>query len=560
MVGYDEVAEVLLRGAPRVVALEVLVGVLEADVARLVRALRPDVEVDTRVALKPPAEVEAMLAPELGDDRVFGFITRRHLVDFFIPSRLAELREQVAAARGRVVVHGPGASLVTRADRLALLEMPRWETQARQRAHRVGNLGLDNHDARPGELYRRSYFVDWRVCDRHKKEIWRDVDVLVDTSCSERPVAVARSAFERALDLTARRPFRVEPFFDPAPWGGQWMKEVCDLDRDVDNFGWCFDCVPEENTLVFGFGDARFATPATNLVFQRPRELLGEGVFGRFGDEFPIRFDFLDTVAGGNLSLQVHPLTRYIQENFGVAYTQDESYYLLDTDAGASVYLGVRPDADPAAMAADLRAADDGGAPFLDERHVNRFPARRHDHFLIPAGTVHCSGRDALVLEISATPYIFTFKLWDWGRLGLDGEPRPIHLDHGLANVQWERDEDYARGRLVNRVAPVRAGDGWREERTGLHEAEFIETRRHWFTAPVLHQAYDRVNVLNLVQGREARVESPDRAFEPFTVHFAETFIVPAAAGPYRIRPVAPEPHSPELATIKAFVRDAACD
>jgi hypothetical protein len=100
----------------------------------------------------------------------------------------------------------------------------------------------------------------------------------------------------------------------------------------------------------------------------------------------------------------------------------------------------------------------------------------------------------------------------------------------------------------------VGQGAGWREERTGLHEREFIETRRHWFTRAVDHHTRGGVNVLNLVQGDAVVVESPDGAFEPFPVHYAETFIVPAAVGPYRVRPVSPRPDS-ELATIKASVR-----
>ncbi len=216
-----------------------------------------------------------------------------------------------------------------------------------------------------------------------------------------------------------------------------------------------------------------------------PRALLGEAVHARFGDEFPIRFDFLDTMGGGNLSFQVHPLTEYIQRHFGMHYTQDESYYLLDAGPGATVYLGLRENIDPAAMARDLARAQTGGQPFPADQYAQRWPAGKHDHFLIPAGTVHCSGANSMVLEISATPYIFTFKLWDWGRLGLDGRPRPIHLEHGLANVQWDRTRPWVERELVNHIEPLGSGDGWREERTGLHEREFIETRRHWFTGPV---------------------------------------------------------------------------
>jgi len=223
------------------------------------------------------------------------------------------------------------------------------------------------------------------------------------------------------------------------------MEEVCNLPKDVPNHAWCFDCVPEENSLLLGFGDLQIELPAIDLTFLHPRELLGDHIYSRFGAEFPIRFDFLDTMGGGNLSLQVHPRTEYIRQQFGMDYTQDESYYLLDAGENGSVYLGLKGGIDCETMARELRLAQEGGPPFRAETYVNKFPAKKHDHFLIPAGTIHCSGRNSMVLEISATPYIFTFKLWDWGRLGLNGLPRPIHLDHGIANIAWDRETDWVK-------------------------------------------------------------------------------------------------------------------
>ena len=259
-------------------------------------------------------------------------------------------------------------------------------------------------------------------------------------------------------------------------------------------------------------------------------------------------------MGGGNLSFQVHPLTEYIRRHFGMSYTQDESYYMLDAGSNASVYLGLREGVDPSAMKCALEAAQDGGPPFPADQYVNQFPARKHDHFLIPAGTVHCSGANSMVLEISATPYIFTFKMWDWSRLGLDGKPRPIYLEHGFANIAWNRTTPWVKEHLVNHVHTVGSGDGWREEKTGLHELEFIETRRHWFTKPVPHHTHGTVNVLNLVEGDEAIVESPDNAFESFPIHYAETFIVPANVGAYSVRPLDTTKPS---ATMKAFVKKA---
>lgn len=550
------------RGLPKtVLAVECYAGVNELEVLReLTAGLKPALAIGTRECFLAPAQVEQLVAPFLGgEDPVFGFLTDLTLPQFFDQERLRLARQALSGVRqGVVLIVGCGATLIQHADILVYADLARWEAQLRFRRNEASNLGIENRNVAAGVQYKRAFFVDWRVCDRWKRPLIAQWDFLLDTNDAREPKLAEGEAVRRGLRQAVTRPFRVVPFFDPAPWGGQWMKEVCDLDRRVRNFGWCFDCVPEENSLLLGFGAARLELPSINLVFDRPRELLGDAVYARFGAEFPIRFDFLDTMGGGNLSFQVHPLTEYIQRHFGMSYTQDESYYVLDADRDASVYLGLCEGLDRAGMLKDLEAAQAGGKPFPVERYANRWPAKKHDHFLIPAGTAHCSGAGSMVLEISATPYIFTFKMWDWGRLGLDGKPRPIHLQHGIANLQWERTAEWTRRNLLNRVEPLGQGPGWREERTGLHELEFIETRRHWFRGTVPHHTHGGVNVLNLVQGEEAVVESPVGAFGPFVVQYAETFIVPAAVGPYTIRPRSAADGS-EYATIKACVRSQPC-
>jgi len=206
--------------------------------------------------------------------------------------------------------------------------------------------------------------------------------------------------------------------------------------QECPNHVWCFDCVAEENSLVLGFGEHRVEISAIGLVFSQPRSLLGDAVRARFGAEFPIRSDFLDTIGGGNLSLQVHPLTEYIQARFGMKYTQDESYHLLDAEPGATVYLGLKDNISPMEMIDDLYRAQECGGDFPAEKYVNRWPAKKHDHFLIPAGTIHCSGAGSMVLEISATPYSFTVKLWNWGRLGLDRRSQTAAHPHRARRSQ----------------------------------------------------------------------------------------------------------------------------
>lgn len=538
-----------------VIVVECYQGVHHEELWSELKALNVDQAFNTSAIFKTVDEVKQMTYPYITDDRLFGFRANFSMADFLDAQKLQNLRNELAGLSGVVLVYGHGAAVVAPdADLLIYADMPRWEIQMRSRKHEVCGLGVDNYAEAPSYHYKRGYFVDWNVCDKLKKQLLPIAELWLDTTLAGQPKMITGDTLRKGLEKTAHQPFRVVPFFDPAPWGGHWMKDVCDLDRSVDNYGWCFDCVPEENSLYFKVQDVLFEMPSNNLVFFKTRDLLGGPVEARFGQDFPIRFDFLDTIGGGNLSLQVHPTTQYIRDTFGIYYTQDESYYLLDAEEGATVYLGLKTDVNSKEMIDALNESQETGKPFDAEKYVNRWPAKKHDHYLIPGGTIHCSGAGAMVLEISSTPSIFTFKLWDWGRLGLDGLPRPINIGHGSKVIQWERQTDFARKYLVNHVEQVAQGDGWREERTGLHENEFIETRRHWFTGTVSHNTNGGVNVFNLVEGEEAVVESPTGAFEPFVVHYAETFIIPASVGEYTIRPYG-KSEGQQCGTIKAYVR-----
>lgn len=558
--GFEEIFEQLKTGFPeknkKILVIDTYLGVPHDLWTEKTKSLLPGSQVyNTSEALKDEAEIFTMLHPVVTDDRIFGKMNDFGMKDFFDPRKLEALREKIHSASGEwLVVFGEGASYVTRGDKHVLIDLARWEIQTRMKRNEAGNLGMTNTGQEFALKYKQAFFVDWRVLDQHKTRYWADFDWFIDANISETPKMVSKTTLEHALTRSVSRPFRVVPFFDPGPWGGQWMKEKFDLDKDVINFAWAFDCVPEENSLQFKLGDTLFEIPSLNLVFQRPEELLGDYIYQTFGAEFPIRFDFLDTMDGGNLSLQVHPHKAYIKEHFGMPYTQDESYYLMEVANDAVVYLGTKNGIDQDAMIHDLKQAQEGGTGFDADKYVNKFPVKKHDHVLIPAGTIHCSGYNSVVLEISATPYIFTFKLWDWDRLGLDGKPRPINIEHGENVIEWNRDKDFVRKELINRFEKIAEGPGWREESTGLHELEFIETRRHWFTGKVLHDTDGNLNVLNLVEGDEAVVESPTGAFEPFKVHYAETFIVPAHVGPYSIRPAGTS-EGKECATIKAYVR-----
>lgn len=551
--GWEDVCKQLKEN--RVLAVDFYVGVHEEEVISELKKIGASYLLETRDLMKSEEEVRRMTERFMTKDVLFGYVTNTRLEDYFDNDKVEAARRLLATVESRVIVVGIGAAMIVPEGAVIVYaDMARWEIQQRFRRHEIKALGVDNRDEPVSIQYKRGYFNDWRVCDYYKEQLFGRIDYWLDTHQPGIPKMIDRKTFFDGIERTVKAPFRVVPFFDPAPWGGQWMKEVCNLDKSKDNYGWCFDCVPEENSLLFDIRGMLFELPSMDLVLLKTRELLGEPVEARFGKDFPIRFDFLDTMEGGNLSLQVHPTTQFIREQFGMCYTQDESYYMVDAEKDAVVYLGLKTGIDKNEMISDLQKAQNSNFVFDAEKYVNKIPAKKHDHFLIPGGTVHCSGANSMVLEISSTPNLFTFKLWDWQRLGLDGKPRPINVERGKEVIDWERDTEFVEKYLKNHIQTVATGDGWVEEKTGLHENEFIETRRHWFTKSVTHQTNNSVNVLNLIEGDKVIVESTTNVFEPFVVHYAETFIVPACVGEYKISPVN-NGNGKKYATIKAYVR-----
>ncbi|WP_301187802.1 class I mannose-6-phosphate isomerase [uncultured Dubosiella sp.] len=550
--GWDAIVEGLDQNGGSTLVFDAYPGVFDEEVKKELKRIPHDVWIDALDMFKDGETIKEQLKYNITDDRIFGRMYYGEIDNFIVPEKLEELRDaaQESAAQGkRVLVYGYGAGLIA-SGTLVYLDMARWEITLRYR-NGMPNFLDTNYDEDALRKIKRGFFIEWRVADKHKRSLFDSIDYFLDTNNMEDVKLVKGDAVRAGLEQMAHRPFRLVPYFDPGVWGGQWMKEVCNLDPDKENYAWSFDGVPEENSIYLDFGNGHIELPAMDLVLYEPKPLLGPSVYSRFGAEFPIRFDFLDTIGGQNLSLQVHPLTEYIHRTFGMAYTQDESYYILDAKEGASVYLGLKEGINKDQMIEDLYAANRGEILFDAEKYINRFPAKKHDHFLIPAGTCHCSGSDAMVLEISATPYCFTFKMWDWARVGLDGLPRPVHIDHGKKNIQWDRTTKWVEKNLVNAIHTVKEDDHVKEEHTGLHELEFIETRRLWIKDEAVVDNEDNVNMLNLIEGQKAYIESLDGSFEPFEVHYAETFIVPASVKGYRIV----NPTGDTIGVLRAYVR-----
>ena len=499
-------------------------------------------------AIKSPEELEQMLEPYLGgDDPLFGKVTDKNLIDWFDIEKLNLIKPDPSADINILI--GCGASLGQWKAPIVYFDLPKNELQFRARAGMAGNLGVKNQvDNR--RMYKRFFFIDWIVLNKHKSEILPSIDLIVDEQRPDNYLFMTGDQLRSGLDEMAKNVFRPRPWFEPGAWGGTWMKEqLKGLNQDVDNLAWSFELMSLENGLMFESDEYLLEVSFDFIMFNNYKEVLGDSA-ELFKYDFPIRFDFLDTFDGRNLSIQCHPSPEYIKDKFGFEFTQDETYYILDCKDDAIVYLGFQEGVKSEEFGQALVYSQEHSEKLDVDKYIQKFTAKKHDLFLIPYGTIHASGNNNLVLEISSYPYIFTFKMYDWLSFDLDGKPRPINIDRGMDNVNFERNGDSVATELISKPYVISQTENYTLEHLPTHPNHFYDVHRYALKTSIEIFTNNKCHVWMLIEGESVIIETEQGVRQRY--NYAETFVIPASANSYTIYN---ENANSSALLVKAFVK-----
>lgn len=505
------------------------------------------------------AALEAMLAAEnLPEDRekdpvlLYGRLFHGQYEDLMDRAALEQAIQAVNSFQnsktGVLVLIGSGAlcrTLRALCDRRIYLDTTPMNAMLRLKRGEYKNVGTQK--ALPFKMMaRRCYYVDFELAAQERFELLRDgaMDAYViaddEKNMALLPFALLNQMFEKAMSY----PLRCKPVYLEGVWGGYYIKRLRHLPEEMKNCAWVFDMIPMEVSIVLEFDGRRYEFPFYTLVQSQGQKLMGRESVERFGPYFPVRFNYDDTIhASGNMSIQCHPGEDYVKENNGELGQQDESYYIVEAGQGAKTYLGFQDGADVEEFIAETRRSEREGTPVDYEKYVYAVESKPGTQVMIPAGTIHASGRNQLILEIgSLTVGSYTYKMYDYLRKDFDGRPRPIHTYHGDKVLARDRKAAWVEENLVNGGSRrVRAGEGWEETVVGEHDLLYFSLRNLKFVDRISEDTRGSFHVLTLVDGEQVLVRSKARPECFFVQNYLDIVVVPAAFGEYEIVNLKPQ-------------------
>lgn len=513
--------------------------------------------------LKSGKEIDAIIDPLLIWDTkidptlLYGKVYKGGYQGLMDEARTEAFKKVVPASRqaGKIsVVYGYG-SLIPELRELydvkVFFDLTPMKSMLRIRRGEYSNLGKE----RPGIInrtIRRCYYCDFECAVRNRHELWEN-NVPDWYVLDNDPQNLQLMPFRTFSDICAqlvKYPFRAKPCYLEGVWGGSYMKKLRNLPDEMRNAAWVFDFIPMEVSVVVEAGDEKLDINYCSFVHKEGVNLMGEDCVKKFEGYFPIRFNWDDSYhSTGNMSIQCHSGGEYNVKNYNEFGRQDESYYVVVTGHDAKTFIGFRDDADIPQFFRDIEAADTEHRPCDYMKYVSYEESKPGLQVMLPAGTIHSSGRNQVILEIgSLTIGSYTYKMYDYLRLDFDGKQRPIHTRLGEENVRQDRrysviHDSESPEYIVQKPRLAASGEGWEEYILGENPQVYFSLRRLEFEKKCEQDTGGKLfHVLTLVDGDAVRVRSVRHPERYFDLQFMDIVCVPADMGRYVIENLGREP------------------
>ena len=228
-------------------------------------------------------------------------------------------------------------------------------------------------------------------------------------------------------------PLKFKPILKTVVWGGEKIAPFKHIETDQHHIGesWELSGVAGNESIVAN--GAWKGRSIADLVREYKGRLVGQHVYDNTGNQFPLLIKFIDALS--DLSIQVHPndALAYVRHNGSKGKT--EMWYVVAAEPGAHLLAGLTEQITPEEY--ERRVADGTITDVLARHDVH--PG---DVFFLPAGRIHAICGGCFIAEIQQTSDI-TYRIYDYGRLGLDGKPRQLHTELAKDAIDYKVYPEY---------------------------------------------------------------------------------------------------------------------
>ncbi|MBR5403795.1 MAG: phosphoheptose isomerase [Bacteroidales bacterium] len=516
-----------------------------------------------RSTFKSGEEIDSIIDPLLIWDKkidptlLYGKVYHGGYIGLMDPEKVDAFKKEIPALKAPgtlVVVYGYGCLIKEFRpiyDVRCWFDITPMNSMLRIRAGEYANIGK-KHTGIINRTIRRCYYCDFENAVQLRKELFATGELdwyFLDNDRAN----LQMMPFESFADICAqlvKYPFRARPCYLEGVWGGSYMTKLRHLPKKMRNAAWVFDFIPMEVSVLVEAGEEKLDINYCSFVHKEGIRLMGETCVKKYKGYFPIRFNWDDSYhSTGNMSIQCHSGGKFNVENYNEFGRQDESYYVVITGHEAKTFIGFRDDADIPAFFREIEAADTEHKECDYMKYVSYEESKPGLQVMLPAGTIHSSGRNQVILEIgSLTIGSYTYKMYDYLRLDFDGKQRPIHTHLGELNVRQDRryseihnpeSPEY----IVQKPRLDAEGEGWKEYILGENPQMYISLRRLEFDVKCEQDTRgEKFHVLTLVDGDHIRIRSEAHPEHYFDLDFMEIACVPASFGKYVIENLGKEP------------------
>lgn len=522
-------------------------GYLSADFERIIRTLKEkDASIkffSTTSYMKSKEEISKMLKDYLPHDPLkdpydlFGKLYSETIESFFKKEKI-ELEKN-----SKICLYGFGSSsdiFKDQVSKVIYIDLTPKDAVIRAQDQEYETIG----DAQKGnfkDLMRRYYYIDIEVAMKQRKKLIQSskIDYYVLETWQNKWMMMAADTLNYIFQNLSSQPFRTKPIYLDGVWGGHYIRRIRNVPKDIaPRIAWSFEFIPLEASILVEYENEFIDIPFYTFLNACENEIMGNQVNKRFNGNFPVRFNYDDTWhSSGNMSIQCHPNKAYALENYNEDNSQDEAYYVVATGQDARTYFGFNTNADN--FIEKCRKAFELREPLDYKKYVHSEKSYNGLQVFIPAGTIHGSGRNQVVLELgSFTVGAYTYKMYDYNRKDINGTFRPIHLENAKEVLDTKRDEKWIRENSVIDPILIKETNDYSEYIIGKNPYMYYETHQIKLTSDGVYIASnnDEFTVLTLCEGEEVVIYDINHPSRKYNVNYLDVIVVPASIKEYGVK------------------------